>query len=225
VNWQASSAIATDHEPEPYPDRPRTSHERRHGQAWDDSYTGDRPAPWDLGRPQPAVVRLSAEGAFVGPVLDAGCGSGENALAIAARGVEVVGVDVAPTAIMQAQEKAAARGVAATFRVADALRLDRLGQSFQSVLDCGLFHTFDDDERAAYVESLAAVTMPGGVLHLLCVSDMAPGDEGPRRVSQAELRASFRGGAWEVVSIEPDRVETNFALSGLPAWLAGIRRT
>jgi cyclopropane fatty-acyl-phospholipid synthase-like methyltransferase len=169
------------------------------------------------------VVRLCDRGAFAGPVLDAGCGTGENALEIAARGVEVVGFDVAPTAIGQAQDKAAARGIAATFEVADALRLDQLGRTFRSVLDCGLFHTFDDEERAVYVDGLAAVTEPGGVLHLLCVSDLTPGELGPRRVSQPEIRASFRSG-WEVVSIEAERVEATFDPAGLPAWVAEITR-
>jgi SAM-dependent methyltransferase len=206
----------------PDPNRSPTSHERRSGRPWDHSYT-EGPPPWEVGGPQPAVVRLCDQGVFAGPVLDAGCGSGENALEIAARGIEVTGVDVAPTAIRQAQDKAASRGIAATFMVADALQLHRLGQTFPSVLDCGLFHTFDDDERRAYVESLAAVTAPGGLLHLLCVSDTAPGEGGPRRVSQAELHASFRAG-WKVVCIEPDRLESRFDPSGLPAWVATIER-
>jgi SAM-dependent methyltransferase len=170
------------------------------------------------------VVRLARAGAFAGPVLDAGCGSGENALEIAARGLEVVGVDVAPTAIRQAADKAAARGIdAASFLVADALALGRLGRTFASVLDCGLFHTFDDAERGGYVESLAAVIAPGGVLHLLCVSDRAGGDRGPRRVSEGEIRAAFRDG-WDVVSIEADRLEAAFDPAGLPAWVARIER-
>jgi ubiquinone/menaquinone biosynthesis C-methylase UbiE len=168
-------------------------------------------------------VRLCAQGAFPGPVLDAGCGSGENALEIAARGIEVVGVDVAPTAIRQAQGKAGDRGLGATFLVADALQLHRLGRTFRSVLDCGLFHTFDDGERPAYVDGLAAVTSPGSVLHLLCVNDTTPGDAGPRHVSRSELRAAFRVG-WKVVSIEADRLETRFDPSGLPAWRARIER-
>jgi SAM-dependent methyltransferase len=204
-------------------DRPPTSHERRSGHPWDDSYR-DGPAPWDAGRPQPAVVRLCADGAFAGPVLDAGCGSGENALEIAARGIDVLGVDVAPTAIAQARGKATARALPATFEVADALRLDQLGQTFRSVLDCGLFHTFDDAERAAYVESLVAVTEPGSVLHLLCVSDSAPGTGGPRRTSQAEIRAAF-GAGWHIASIEADRLETAFDEGGHAAWRAKIERT
>ena len=204
------------------PDRPPTSHERRAGRPWDDSYQHG-PPPWDAGGPRSAVVRLCDHGAFAGPVLDAGCGAGEDALEIAARGIEVVGVDVPPTAIRQARDKAAARGIAATFLVADALRLDRLGRTFASVLDCGLFHTFDDDERRAYVQSVAAVTTSGSVLHLLCVSDTTPGDEGPRRISESELRASFHTG-WKVVAIEADRLETGLDPAGFPAWLATIER-
>jgi len=68
-----------------YRGRPPTSHERRAGRPWDASYL-DGPAPWDTGRPQPAIVRLAGERAFAGEVLDAGCGTGENALHLAALG-------------------------------------------------------------------------------------------------------------------------------------------
>jgi SAM-dependent methyltransferase len=168
-------------------------------------------------------VRLCDEGAFVGPVLDAGCGSGDNALEIAARGIEVVGADVAPTAIRQAEDKAMRRGIAATFLVADALELDRLGRTFRTVLDSGLFHTFEDDERAAYVDSLSTITTPGSVLYLMCFSDAVPGDEGPRRITRPELRAAFSAG-WNVISIEPDRLETRFDSGSVAAWLAKIER-
>ena len=188
---------------------------------WDESYRSGTP-PWDAGGPRAAVVRLCEQGAFAAPVLDAGCGLGEDALEIAARGIEVVGVDVAPTAIGHSREKAAERGIAVTFEVGDARQLQRLGRTFRTVLDCGLFHTFGDEDRAAYVASLAAVTEPGSVLHLLCVTDAATGEQGPtRRVSQAELRGAFTEG-WRVVSVEADRVETTFG--GLPAWRAWIER-
>src|SRR3954452_11903125 len=59
--------------------RPPTSHERLTGLPWDASYRNG-PAPWDIGKPQPAVVRLASLGAFAGAVLDAGCGTGDNAL-------------------------------------------------------------------------------------------------------------------------------------------------
>jgi SAM-dependent methyltransferase len=64
----------------------------------------------------------------------------------------------------------------ARFLVADALRLIDLGELFDTVLDCGLFHVLDDDERECYVDSLAAVVPPGGRYHMLCFSDGQPGD-------------------------------------------------
>jgi ubiquinone/menaquinone biosynthesis C-methylase UbiE len=138
--------------------------------------------------------------------------------------LDTLGVDVAQTAIEQARAKAANRCIAATFVVADGLQLGRLGRTFRSALDCGLFHTFDDQERLAYVASLATALEPGGLLHLLCFSDMVPGDGGPRHVSQAELRSCFSNG-WQVVSIDADRYETKFNADGSPAWLARIERT
>src|SRR5690242_8761926 len=130
------------------------------GLPWDASYQ-DGPAPWDIGRPQPAVVRLASHGGFAGAVLDAGCGTGENALHVAALGLPVLGVDVAGTAVAIARAKAAERGLPAAFAVADACRLERLGRRFDTVLDCGLFHTFDAAERPGYLASLATVTAPG----------------------------------------------------------------
>lgn len=95
-----------------------TSHERRSGQPWDASYRNG-PAPWDIGRPQPAVVRLGSEGRFAGTVLDAGCGTGENALHIASLGLPVLGVDVAETALAIARANAEERGIAAGCSIAD----------------------------------------------------------------------------------------------------------
>ena len=206
-----------------YSGRRPTSHERRAGQAWDASYV-DGPAPWDVGRPQPAIVRLAGEGAFRGAVLDAGCGTGENALHVASLGLSVVGVDVAETALSIAREKAAARGIDADFVVADALHLERLGRTFETVLDCGLFHTFDSDERRDYAASLASVTSGRGGLYVLCFSDVGP-DTGPYPINQEELREAFkRSSGWRVASISPDWIQTRFRAQSTPGWLAKIER-
>jgi len=194
------------------------------GLPWDASYR-DGPAPWDVGRPQSAIVRVASEGGIAGAVLDAGCGTGENALHVASLGFSVLGVDVAETALANAREKAKDRRIDVEFAVADALHLERLGRTFDTVLDCGLFHTFDDeDERSAYVASLASVTRRDATLYVLCFSDEGP-DTGPHPISQQMLRASFDSrDRWNVVAIEPDRVETRFHDHGAPAWLATIKR-
>jgi SAM-dependent methyltransferase len=207
-----------------YGGRQPTSHERRAGRPWDASYL-DGPAPWDIGEPQPAILRLASEGAFAGAVLDAGCGTGENALHVASLGLHVLGVDVAETALSIAREKAAGRGIDAEFVVADAFHLHRLGRVFETVLDCGLFHTFDGDERRDYVASLASVTGRGGHLYVLCFSDVGPDTGGPHRISQEELRAAFKpSSGWSVANVSPDRVRTRFDAQGAPAWLATMER-
>jgi SAM-dependent methyltransferase len=194
------------------------------GLPWDASYR-DGPAPWDVGRPQPAIVRVAAEGGFSGAVLDAGCGTGENALHIASLGLPVLGFDVAETALAVAREKAGDRGVEVEFIAADALRLEGMGRRFETVLDCGLFHSFDGDERPGYVASLASVTEHDGTLYVLCFRDDGP-DTGPHPVSQDDLRAAFsQATGWNVVAIEPDRVLTRYHDDrGAPAWLATVRR-
>ncbi|MGB8012682.1 MAG: class I SAM-dependent methyltransferase [Terriglobales bacterium] len=209
---------------DPFSRRSPTSHERRSGLPWDASYHHG-PAPWDIGQPQPAIVRLASEGGFAGAVLDAGCGTGENALLVASLGLSVLGVDVAETALARARQKAADRGIEVEFAAADAFHLERLGRAFETVLDCGLFHTFEGDERTQYVASLASVTKHDGTLYVLCFSNDGP-DTGPHPVSQEELRAGFNpSNGWNVTAIEPDRIQTRFhGDHGAPAWFATIKR-
>ncbi len=193
------------------------------GLPWDASYHPG-PAPWDIGHPQPAIVRVASEGGFAGAVLDAGCGTGENALHVASLGLSVLGVDVAETALAMARAKADDRGIELEFAAADAFDLERLGRRFDAVLDCGLFHTFDGDERPRYVASLGSVTGPGGTLYVLCFSDDGP-ETGPHPVSQEDLTRAFDPGhGWHVAAIEADRVQTRFHHDGAPAWLATIKR-
>jgi ubiquinone/menaquinone biosynthesis C-methylase UbiE len=204
--------------------REPTSHERMSGRPWDASYA-DGPAPWDTDQPQQAVARLVAAGAFSGEVLDAGCGSGENALLIASAGLSVLGFDVAVTALARARDKAAEGGLAAEFIEADALRLETLDRTFDTVLDSGLLHTFDGAERTAYVASLAAVTDPGATLYVLAFSDEGP-DAGPHPLSRKNLESAFTSRAgWAIASLEADRVQTRFHDEhGAPGWLATVTR-
>ncbi|MGW6422185.1 class I SAM-dependent methyltransferase [Nocardia sp. NPDC055053] len=207
---------------DPLRGRPPTSHERQSGRPWDATYR-DGPAPWDIGGPQPAVVRLAEAGGFSGEILDAGCGTGENALYLASLGLTVFGVDVAESAVAMARQNADDRGIAATFAVADALHLERLPRRFRTVLDCGLFHTFDDTERHDYAASLASVLDHGGTLYVLCFSDTGS-DPGPHPVSRESLSAPFDGDEdWRVDSIESDSLRTRFS-DATPAWLATVRR-
>jgi SAM-dependent methyltransferase len=192
---------------------------------WDLTYAGGQPPPWDIGRPQPAFVRLAEQGLLSGRLLDAGCGTGENTLLAATYGADALGVDVAAAAIEQARRKASERGVAASFQVADALALDQLGRVFDAVIDSGLFHVFDDVARARYVTSLGSALRAGGLCYLMCFSDLQAGDWGPRRVRQEEIRVAFDHG-WEVMEIAAEVFDINPGLGILTAqaWLVTLRR-
>ena len=192
---------------------------------WDTVYVAGTPPPWDVGRPQPAFVRLADRGALRGHLLDAGCGTGENALLATAHSAGVVGVDVSPTAIARARAKAAERGLSARFEVADALHLSQLGLTFDTVIDSGLFHVFDDENRARYVASLASALRSGGSCYLMCFSDLQPGTFGPRRVRKDEIISAFSDG-WSVTGIEADEFVVNreLGIATARAWLATIRR-
>ncbi len=190
---------------------------------FDAVYESETPPAWDIGRPQPAFERLAREDDFAGRVLDAGCGTGEHALLAAVLGHEVLGIDLSTRAIDLAVTKATDRGVEARFLVADALCLADLGEQFDTVLDCGLFHVLDDNERERYVESLAAAVVPGGRYRMLCFSERQPGDWGPRRVTQGEILAAFSEG-WEVVSIDPTVIDLTWDPAGACAWKVAVTR-
>ena len=89
----------------------------------------------------------------------------------------MTGIDFLEEPIRRAKQKAAERGLKADFRVHDALDLASLGQTFDSVIDSGLFHCFGDDDRRRYVAGLSAVLKPGGRLYMMCFSNFEPGKE------------------------------------------------
>jgi len=189
---------------------------------WDATYRGARP-PWEIDRPQPAVQRLLDEDAFYGDVLDVGCGTGENTMLLASRGLHVLGVDWAAAAVAMARAKAAERSLEVEFEVGDALGLHALGRVFDTILDSALFHTFSDEARTEYVPSLGSVIRPGSMLYLLCFSELEPWGGGPRRVTQAEIRGAFADG-WVIRSIVPERYAIRISPGYALAWLATIER-
>jgi SAM-dependent methyltransferase len=175
-------------------------------------------APWDIGKPQPAFVEVADR--VTGAVLDAGCGTGENALFFAGLGHPVLGIDFLEGPIHEAKRKAQERGLNAEFARMDALTLANLDRQFDSVIDGGLFHVFSDEDRTRYVAGLSQVTRSGGRLFLLCFSDEEPGTQGSRRVSEWELREAFADGwvmegVWAArFEVRPDLKDISFSEGG-----------
>ncbi len=179
--------------------------------------------PWDIGRPQKEFIRLAEDGEISGRVLDVGCGTGENALYLAHLGYEVWGIDAVPSAIKKATEKAKKRGISINFLVCNVFKLELLQKKFDTIIDCGLFHVISDEERPIFATSLSSALLPGGKYLMLCFSEHEPGSYGPRRVTQAEIRAAFSKG-WKINYIREAEFETMFDAEGVKAWLSSITR-
>ncbi|HEX6373960.1 MAG TPA: class I SAM-dependent methyltransferase [Longimicrobium sp.] len=191
-----------------------------------DSVYRDTP-PWDIGAAQPAMSALLDEYPPVGPVLDVGCGSGDHAVALAHRGVQVLGIDVVDAAIEQARAKVQALppDVARLleFQVADALRPTLLRRQFGVVVDSGFYHLFEQDERERLAEEIAATLVPGGRYYLLAFATEFDMPNTPRKVSEDELRTRFsaeRG--WGILTVRPAQFESRIA--PVPAVAACIER-
>ena len=192
---------------------------------FDAAYRGT--PPWDIGRRQLVVARLERAGEIGHSVLDVGCGTGDNAIYLARHGHEVLGLDSAPLAVERAQAKSRAsrwRGKP-RFAVHDALDLAAIGRSFDTVIDCGFFHTLSDEERRPLVAGLRAVLEIGGHYFMLCFSEHEPGDSGPRRIHAWEITDTFREeDGFEVEAIDETFFETRSGHRGARAYLASVKR-
>jgi hypothetical protein len=91
----------------------------------------------------------------------------------------------------------------------------------------GFFHTLDDEERSAWAVLLVGILAPGGSYVMVCFSELVPGDQGPRRVSEADIRETFGETAdLTVADLERAEIESSrgSSVAGVPAWLARIKR-
>jgi 2-polyprenyl-3-methyl-5-hydroxy-6-metoxy-1,4-benzoquinol methylase len=182
-------------------------------------------AGWDISGPQPVVVELEQAGHIGGTVLDIGCGTGENALYLASRGHSVIGLDGSSAAIDRARAKGERRGIDATFTQADARKLAGYRSRFDTVIDSGLLHVFDDADRARYLAALRETCRTNARVHILAISDAAPPGPGPRRLTEQQLREWFAAG-WDIEELR--RVQMRGALPGsaltlIPSWLLTAR--
>ncbi len=190
---------------------------------WNERYASGEPLPWDTGAPDPLLVAM-VESRAVSPsrTLEVGCGTGTNAIFLAERGFDVLGVDVSPLALDKAREKAQGR---CRFETVDFLAAapPPWGEPFQFVFDRGCFHIFDEDsERARFAEQVAAQLVEGGVwLSLIGSTEGPPRDGGPPRRSARDVIDAIE--PW--LEIETLRsAEFGVGSEQLKAWLCLSRK-
>jgi SAM-dependent methyltransferase len=164
--------------------------------------------PWDTKAPKANIIEWQIGGWVHGDVLDVGCGLGDNAIYLAKNGHTVTGLDISPTALITAEQRAKDAGVVVTFAVADSTKLDGYTAAFDTVIDSGMFHCLDYDGRRSYAAAVHRATRPGATLLLSCFSDATPvGQEGPRpAVSEQTLREVLGGAGWDIASLQPATV-------------------
>jgi SAM-dependent methyltransferase len=175
--------------------------------------------PWDNKAPSESVIAWQTGGWIHGDVLDIGCGLGDNAVYLAENGHAVTGLDISPTALKTAEQRANDAGVDVKFAVADSTKLDGYTDAFDTVIDVGLFHSLDDDGRHSYIAAVHRATRPGAKLLLSCFSDANPVGKEPRpAVSEATLRDVLGGVGWDITSLE--RATLRGELDGAPVDMA-----
>lgn len=157
--------------------------------AWNESYASGQ-LPWDTGQPEPLLVEFVTSGVVTpSPTLEIGAGTGTNAIWMAERGFDVLGVDVSPLAVERAHAKIEGRALRCRFAAWDFLAAPPPDGPFQFVFDRGCFHVFDEpDERQRFAAQVAAALAPGGLwLSLIGSTEGPPREVGPPRRSAREV--------------------------------------
>jgi methyl halide transferase len=189
--------------------------------SWNESYASGV-LPWDTGQPEPLLVAFVTSGGVApGRALEIGTGTGANAIWLAERGFDVLGVDIAPLAIEKARAKMEGRGLDCCFRTLDILAESPPDGPFQFIFDRGCFHVFDEpNERQRFATQVAGALTPGGLwLSLIGSTEGPPREVGPPRRSAREIALAIEP-ALEIVELRAAEFGTHDA----KAWFSLARQ-
>jgi SAM-dependent methyltransferase len=192
---------------------------------WDSAYRGGGKPGWDTGRPS-TDLKAAVEDGSLKPcrALELGCGTGTNAIYLAQQGFDVTAIDIAPTALAVAEEKAKAAGVKVRWLLADVLAPPKLPPA-DLVYDRGCYHGVRRTNAAEYVATVKGLTKPGSrVLIQAGNANEPPPHYGPPRVKESELRADFSD-SFDFEWLRETRFDTTDpARTGAWAWSVLLRR-
>ncbi len=165
--------------------------------------------PWETANQAPAeverfvglIAREEDERGGPGKALDVGCGSGFWVLALAKRGWQVTGVDLAGKALARARARIADAGVSATIVRADATELpaDTVGTGFDLFLDAGCYHGLKPDQRTAMARAVTARANPGACLHMFAFGKALGPKFMPQGATRADIEAAYAD--WDVIEV------------------------
>jgi 2-polyprenyl-3-methyl-5-hydroxy-6-metoxy-1,4-benzoquinol methylase len=164
--------------------------------------------PWHNESPTEALVKLVETG-VISPckTLDMGCGAGSDAIYLAKQGFDVTGIDISPTAIQLAREKAAQEDVRCYFLAADVLgELNEIQGPFDFIYDWQLLHHILPEDRKKYAGNVSKLLRSDGRYLSCCFSEQDPQFGGKGKYRQTSLGTALYFSSEEELKalFEPD---------------------
>jgi SAM-dependent methyltransferase len=145
--------------------------------------------PWNYETPPAPLINLiKSEIIKPSKIIDLGCGTGNYSIYFAKKGYEVTGIDISPTAIAFAKEKANEVNVKCNFIVADILGdLDNISTKFDFAYDWEVLHHISPENRRKYIENVYKILNKGGKYLSVCFSVKDPSFSGKGKYRETPL--------------------------------------
>jgi len=191
---------------------------------WDAPYRREGMPGWDVGRPCAHLAQAVEDKTFPpGRAIVLGCGTGTNAIYLASKGFEVTGVDVSPSALIIAAQKAKEADVEVDWMVADVVTFPQL-QPYDLIFDRGCYHHICQYDSPGYVETLRRLSQPGTRAMILAGSPADGNRGGPPRIQKETIRKDFSV-LFDFEWLRDIHFESrNPAAKGPSAWSIHLRR-